>query len=298
MPEDTLEELTQKFPAYKDISIPDTPEPEQNNASNGHTTNTAETLLIELPDSAPALDLVPVGKETKAIRKRAKRKKADAVAVSSPSVTKHDQMNAYLVEERCRHLCLSIFFHEQTTARSLGFTSAVNGEGKSFLSAISAQSLASDSSMPITLLECNWEHPDLHEYFGVAASPGLAEWMRGEASESDIRYQVSDNLTIIPAGQGRQDAVKLAQHLRQKDLLDTLHHADELLIVDLPPVITSAYGSLMAGLVDALVIVVRAKVTSETLIAETCTQLKHMPVRGMLLNQVESSLPRWLRRLL
>jgi len=34
------------------------------------------------------------------------------------------------------------------------------------------------------------------------------------------------------------------------------------------------------------------------MIAETCSQLKDLPVHGLLLNQVESSIPRWLRQIL
>lgn len=203
-----------------------------------------------------------------------------------------------LLQERCRQLGLTIFFGVDTKVQSLGLTSSIAGEGKSFLTIMMANILARDISNPITLLECNWEHPCFHEHFGIHPTPGLAEWLRGECDERSIRYQVNPNLTVIPAGNSRQDSVRLLQYMRKNHALDNFLHSDGLLLVDLPPVVTSAYGSLAASLVDSLVLVVHAGVTTEVLVAETCMQLKDLPIYGVILNQMESRIPRWLRRLL
>ena len=72
----------------------------------------------------------------------------------------------------------------------------------------------------------------------------------------------------------------------------------ELLVVDLPSIAVNAYGSLAASLVESLIIVVRAGVTPDVMVAETCSQLKELPVHGLLLNQVESQIPRWLQKIL
>jgi len=77
-----------------------------------------------------------------------------------------------------------------------------------------------------------------------------------------------------------------------------LAHSGDLLIVDLPAIMTTAYGSLAASLVESLVVVVRAGVTPEAVIAETCMQLMDLPVQGVILNQLESRIPRWIRNLL
>ena len=214
------------------------------------------------------------------------------------SISKHDIAHAQMLQERCHQLCLSVFFREHVPVRSLGFTSSLAGEGKSFLAVVTAGVLSDDSSSPVKLLECNWEHPSLHDYFGFSPVPGLAEWLRGECSETSIRHQVGQNLTVIPAGNGRQDAVKLLQKIRQKGLLDMLAHADDLLIVDLPAIMTTAYGPLAASLVESLMVVIRAGVTPDTLIAETCAQLMDLPVHGVILNQLKSRIPRWIRNLL
>lgn len=207
---------------------------------------------------------------------------------------------ARLAQERCRQMCLALFFDQRTPVHSIGFTSSFGGEGKTFLSAIAAEALARDSKEPVSLIECNWEHPTLHEYYGFPATPGLAEWLRGECDVRDIRHQVSAKLSIIPAGNGQQEAVRLLQSLRQKQqgLSAVLGHPGELLIVDLPPIISSAYGPLAATLVESLLVVVRAGATPEAVVTEACSQLKGLPIHGLILNRVESRIPGWLRQIL
>jgi len=211
---------------------------------------------------------------------------------------KQDEANVYMLLERCRNLCISLFYRENAPVRSLGFTSSIQGEGKSFLASITAQVLAHDSIEPVTLIECNWEHPTLHEHFDIPANPGLAEWLRGTCSEDDIRYQVDRNLTVIPAGNGSHDAVKLLNQLNENGLRKAFKQTNELYIVDLPSIITTGYGSLAASLVESVVVIVRAQAISESMVIETCSQLNASSIHGIILNQVGSHIPRWLRQIL
>src|SRR5215471_5650060 len=214
------------------------------------------------------------------------------------SIPKQDAAHVRVLHEQCRQFCLSTFFREHAPVRSLGFTSSVGGEGKSFLSIMAAQALAEDITSPVMLVECNWEHPSLHKYFDIPAAPGLAEWLRGECSEVAIRYEIDRNLTVIPAGNGRQDAVRLLSQIQEDGLLNTLADSNELLIVDLPSVVTNAYGVLAASLVESLVIVACAGVTPEAVIAETSTRLEGLPVQGVILNQIQSRIPGWIRQMI
>jgi len=213
-------------------------------------------------------------------------------------IKERDRAVIRFLRERCRQLSLSTFFREIAPVRSLGLTSSIGGEGKSFLAILLAGVLANDSSNPVILLECNWNHPSLHEYYSLPAVPGLAEWLRGECSETDIRHQVDYNLTVIPAGDGEQDAVKLLQQIRQRGLLQMFARSNELLLVDLPPVMTTGYGPIAASLVEELMLVVRAGVTPDALVQEACEELKDLPIQGVILNQLESQIPHWIRAFL
>jgi Mrp family chromosome partitioning ATPase len=214
-------------------------------------------------------------------------------------ITKQDAAVIQMIQERCRQLCFSLFFREHAPVRSVGFTSSIDGEGKSFLSLVTAQVLAHDTNEPVTLVDCNWEQPSLHEYFGVPATPGLAEFLRGSCNEDDIRYQVEDNLTIIPAGNGSQDSMKLLKLIQQVGLRNYFANKNSLFVVELPPILKAAgYGFLAARLVESVIIVVHAQITSDSMLAETYSLIKDLPVHGIILNQRESHIPHWIRQIL
>ncbi len=219
-------------------------------------------------------------------------------AVTPPSVKQSAEMKmAALLQERCRQICLSIFFRNQTKIQSLGITSSIAGEGKSFIAMMIANSLARDVDKPITLLECNWENPTLHKHYGLQETPGLAEWLRGECRREDICHRIRPNLTVIPAGSAGRDAVRLLQRMQEDKLSDAFLHSDGILIVDLPPVATSAYGPLAASLVDSLIFVVHVGVTGEPVASEAYSRLEGLPIYGVVFNHVESRMPRWIRQL-
>jgi Mrp family chromosome partitioning ATPase len=205
---------------------------------------------------------------------------------------------AALVQRQCLKLALSIFNRAHHRARSLGFTSAIAGEGKTFLASTTAVAIASQARRPVTLVDCNWEHPSLHEMFGLADSPGLAEWLRDECDLSQIRREVAPNLTVIPAGSALGGAIELASKLTTLGVARMLADTDELIIADLPPVLTSACCAPLAQSLDAVVLVVRAGVTWDSYIVEARHELEDAPVEGMILNASQSSIPRWIQRLL
>ena len=209
-----------------------------------------------------------------------------------------DEGTLQAVQEQARKLSLSLFLREQSPVRSLGFTSAMGGEGKSFMALLTASVLAHDSTEPVILVEANWEHPTLHEQLGLPETPGLAEWLRGECDEGYVRHQMSENLSVITAGNGRNDAVRLLRQLRERSSVDMISSTRGLYIFDLPPIVTCSYGRMAAGVVESVIIVVRAGVTPEGMVAEACEQLKDLPVEGIMLNQVSTRIPKWLQRIL
>jgi Mrp family chromosome partitioning ATPase len=216
---------------------------------------------------------------------------------SLPS-TKQPRELAQALRTRCKQLSVSLFFQSETAVRSLGFTSAIAGEGKTFLARLTAEAMAEDSSAPVTLLECNWENPMLSSAYNVPPAPGLSEWLCGQCPLEAIRRQVARNLTVIPAGNSTYNATQLLRILQQRGVHSVLANPNEVLIIDLPTTVTTAYGPLAARLADSLILVVRMGVTPESLVVEACHYLKDSHVHGIIFNQVTSRIPRWLQRIL
>lgn len=202
------------------------------------------------------------------------------------------------LRERCLKLGLDLFLRGDRPIRSVGFTSAIDGEGKTLAALATAQVMARESGLAVTLIDCNWAHPTLHAHFDLDAAPGLAEWARGEAFLARVRHYISDNLSVIAAGDAAGEPARLVNALRQSQAIEALSDDGGIVIADLSSVTSSPYGALAAGLVDSVVLVARAGVTPEECIAEACADLGGQRVAGILLNQTPSHLPRWLRGLL
>ncbi len=206
-----------------------------------------------------------------------------------------------LVQElrtRFKQLGVSLFFQDEPAVRSLGFTSAIGGEGKSFLARLTAEVMAENASVPVTLLECNWENPTFSLIYNLPPAPGLSEWLCGQCSLEAIRRQVARSLTIIPAGNNTYNATQLLRTFQQRGVCSVLSNPSEVLVIDLPATVTTAYGPLAAQLPDALILVVRMGVTPESFVAEACYHLRDSQVYGVVFNQVASRIPAWLRRIL
>ncbi len=254
-------------------------------------------LTVETRPPSRSLEVkttaVPLPLKEKEAKRLAKQKTKGQSSASKRAIEE-----AQMLRLRCKQMCVSTFFQEHTTVRSLGFTSAIHGEGKSFLARLSAEAMAEDDSTPVTLIECNWEHPTLSTAFNLRPGPGLAEWLLEDCSIAAIRQQVKPNLTVIPAGDGKNNTVGLLRAFQQRGTLDLLTRPGEVLIIDLPSITTTTYGQLAARLVDAIILVVRMGVTPESLITEASNMLKDLPVQGVIFNQVMSQTPRWLRQIL
>lgn len=203
-----------------------------------------------------------------------------------------------LIQNQCLKMSMGLFNHPQHSIGSLGFIGAIPGEGKTFLASVTATALAERSRRAVTLLDCNWENPSIHRGFGVPGAPGLAEWLRGECDLSAIRHAVSPFLHVIPAGDAGNDALALSERLRVMGASALLSAPDELLIADLPAVLTTDYGVTLPQALDAILLVVRAGVTQEAYIAEANRELLEAPLQGTILNATHSDIPRWLLRML
>lgn len=196
------------------------------------------------------------------------------------------------------HVSLPLFFAEQNPVQTLGITSAVSGEGKTLAALLVSHALATSSRRPVVLVECDWQRPTLSRDLNLPAAPGLAEWLRGTTDRSMVRHEFMPNLTVVPAGLGGAEAMTALAELRRPELRERLADPDELMVLDLPSVLGSYYGPLAARLAEALLLVVRAGSTPASFVARACDELKQMRVEGIILNQVQTRVPRWLQNLL
>lgn len=170
-------------------------------------------------------------------------------------------------------------------------TSAVAGEGKTFVVTNLAQAIACEKERRILLIDGDLRSSRLHLPLGAPMSPGLAEYLRGEASEREIiQHGQEGNLCLIAGGHGGQsNATELLSNGRMQRLLDGVAPLFDWVIIDSPPCLPVSDSSVLAGFVDGLLLVVNAKSTPSAAVQKARQELKKRNVMGVVLNAVEES---------
>jgi capsular exopolysaccharide synthesis family protein len=172
--------------------------------------------------------------------------------------------------------------------RTILVTSAMPAEGKSFVTANLAQVIARQHERRALTIDADLRLSTLHSSFGAPATPGLTEYLRGQADEMAIIQRGStDNLFLIPAGASVSNPLELIGNGRLQQLLQKVSPYFDWVLLDSPPVLPVSDSSVMAGMCDGVLLVVRAQSTPFDLVQKAQKQLGDHRMLGVVLNAVE-----------
>ena len=178
--------------------------------------------------------------------------------------------------------------------RSLMVTSALPGEGKSFVAANLAVSVALHVNRSVLLIDCDLRRPSIHRQFGFGDTPGLSDFLsRGVDLPSLLLKSGVEHLTILPAGRPPANPSELLSSERMDDLLKEVsaRYHDRLIIIDSPPPRLAAESGALARQVDGILVVVKYASTPRDIVAELIDKLGPGKVLGAIVNNFEMSSP-------
>jgi len=179
--------------------------------------------------------------------------------------------------------------------RSVGVTSSVRGEGRSTVAAAMAVIQATEYRRKTILIELDGQRPSAAEEFGLAESPGVAEFVRGGVDIEECIQWPSKNLGVVVAGADLSMA-KVLGGSGAEGIVAALSRRADTLVLDLPPLARGAGGVQLVDLCESVALVVRAGEVSTHRIEEAAAALSTPPF--VILNGVKSAAPRWVRRML
>jgi len=103
-----------------------------------------------------------------------------------------------------------LFPQTGTPPKSIMLTSAVPGEGKSFVSANLAVSIAQNINEHVLLMDCDIRQSGIHKLLGLGDVKGLTEYLRGEIDAQQIfRKTEMEKLTVLPGGRAPHNPAEL-----------------------------------------------------------------------------------------
>ena len=155
------------------------------------------------------------------------------------------------------------FVLPESTDKVVLVTSAVAAEGKSYIAANVASSLAL-MGKKVALVELNLRKPSLGEMFGVIASKGMSDYLsNGEVSLHDIVSTTADGLDVYVAGTVPPNPSELLQGSRTAQLMEQLREQYDYVVVDSASLATASDTFSLTSQADATVVVLRANSTKQ-----------------------------------
>ena len=171
---------------------------------------------------------------------------------------------------------------------SIMITSAMPGDGKSFIAANLAVSIAQGIEEHVLLMDCDMRRSSIHRTFGFSDNiPGLSEYLsKNKPLSSLLKKTIVEKLTVLPGGQTPNNPAELLSSQRMKDLLDETksRYKDRFIIVDSPPPQLTAETTALAKYIDGILIVVRSGKTPKPLVESLIEKLGREKIIGVVLN--------------
>lgn len=173
-------------------------------------------------------------------------------------------------------------------------TSAVPGEGKSFVSTNLALSIASEIDQTVLLIDGDVMRRGTASFLGLEQTRGLLDVAAGDCGVEDVLLHTNiPSLTIIPAGTTRPNADELYASDAMRALIAEIgtRYSDRIIIIDAPPVLATNVPSILVKMIGQVLFVVEADRTPQHLVIDALQQLEGCDQIGLLLNKGSRRLP-------
>jgi len=144
--------------------------------------------------------------------------------------------------------------------KSLLITSAIPGEGKSFVCANLGVALAQGVDQYCLMVDCDLRKPSLHHLFGLSPSAGLVNYLRDKEELPSLLLPTGiETLSLLPAGPPPVNPSELLGSGSMARLIEELEsrYDDRIILLDSPPVQAASETAVLARHVDGVVLVVR-----------------------------------------
>lgn len=199
--------------------------------------------------------------------------------------------------EQFRILKSKIFYRNfENAPRSLVVTSATPNEGKSFVTANLAISIAQNLNHHVLIIDCDMRKGSIHKQFGFGDMPGLSEHLSNDNSLSSLFLKTKvSRLSILPAGKRPPNPYELLSSQRMVELFNELkfRYSDRFIIIDSPPPTLTAETTAISNLVDGVLLVVEYGRTPINMVLEMVEMLGKEKVIYIIFNKYNMRLSKY-----
>lgn len=195
------------------------------------------------------------------------------------------------VAESLRYLLARLKSRDEFPGK-VALTSALQGEGVTYISQALGTVMANDFPESICVVELNWWHP----FPQPTNSNGVAGIVRGENTLEEALVATNyPNLSLIPAGWvSTSERPILVNSQRLADTIAEITNHFDYVLLDLPAVLSTSEVIPLISLADAALFVLRHGSASFDKLERAIEDIDHVQVLGAVMNQVELTTPQWM----
>lgn len=176
--------------------------------------------------------------------------------------------------------------------KTMVITSPGPNEGKSTTAANMAIIFA-NSGKKVLLVDADLRKPSIAKEFNIPNAKGVSNYLIDTDSPMDqLIYQLSiDGLWVMPSGPIPPNPSELLSSKRMEELIQRLSEQFDLIIFDMPPIVTVADAQIVAAHTDGALLVIRENKTNKqkAIRAKQLLEIAKIRVIGVIYNGVSKN---------
>src|SRR6516164_4532091 len=169
-------------------------------------------------------------------------------------------------------------------------TSAVPGEGKTFMSLNLALSMRLEEDITVLLVDGDVVNPRLTQILGLDSRPGLLDLVKDPALSTELAIVPTDlpGLAFLPAGRHEANATELVASARMHQVVSKLgsDNPARLVLFDSAPLLVTTESQALAHFAGQVVMVVQAEQTQQHIVFDALETLAEDKPAFLVLNQI------------
>lgn len=178
-------------------------------------------------------------------------------------------------------------------ANRIMITSALAGEGKTYVAVNLAMSLASEFDTSVLLVDADATRPAVLSRLDLPPAKGLLDLLvdPGLSPESVVLATNVERLSILPAGSQQTHATELLASDGMSRLVQQLASGDpgRIVLFDTPPLLAATESRVLAAHMGQVVMVIAADETPQDSVTDALASVENCPVVVTLLNKTSPS---------
>ena len=180
-----------------------------------------------------------------------------------------------------------LFARDRERPRTIMVTSSFPGEGKTFVAANLAVSIAMGIDEYVLLVDCDLRRPGQHKMLSYSNTQGLHEYLTGQKQLSELIIRTGiDKLSFLPSGKTPSNPAELLSSTKMEEFLKDKKgpYKDRFIVIDTTPSQVTSEANILARYVDVIILIVMAQKSPKEVIRKTIDNLGKEKILGIVFN--------------